>query len=306
MSQILKRKCIVFSLGAQSLSDSLTSGLNAQQGTFESRSFPDGETYLKLTTDVRGADCIVLMDLSRPNAKFLPLIFLTETFRELGAASVGLVAPYLCYMRQDRRFTAGEAITSKLFASTLSRYVDWLVTVDPHLHRYESLAEIYSIPSKVVQGAPALADWLKSQKSVLLVGPDAESEQWVSQIAAISRHPFVIGEKQRRGDRDVVIKLPALASAARQRVMIIDDVIASGYTILQCLKALRLQGVASIGCAAVHGIFADGIDSVLMQSGLAELATTNTIKHSSNCIDISPLLIPAVTECLSKQEGLNA
>ncbi|MGQ9424350.1 ribose-phosphate diphosphokinase [Gilvimarinus sp. F26214L] len=289
---------LIFSLQTHPLEASLVQKLRAEKGEFASRQFPDGETYLDITSDVRSRHCVVLADLSHPNGKYLPLLFMLDTLRELGAASVGLVAPYLCYMRQDRRFVAGEAVTSRLFARSLSAHMDWLVTVDPHLHRYESLDQIYSVPSRVVQGAPALAEWLKSRTDLLLVGPDAESEQWVANIARYSGHPFVIGEKQRYGDRDVVVELPNLGKDTQRTAVIIDDVISSGHTVLKCLQALQAQGVKQLECAAVHGIFADGIDSVLMQSGLRTLATTNTIPHSSNLIDISDLLVPAIQQLL--------
>ncbi|WP_164119514.1 ribose-phosphate pyrophosphokinase-like domain-containing protein, partial [Stenotrophomonas maltophilia] len=85
--------------------------------------------------------------LAQPNEKILPLIFAAATARELGAARVGLVAPYLAYMRQDRRFNPGEAVTSRQMAHLVSGAFDWMVTVDPHLHRYSDLSEIYSIPT---------------------------------------------------------------------------------------------------------------------------------------------------------------
>jgi len=176
-----------------------------------------------------------------------------------------------------------------------------LVTVDPHLHRYHSLDEIYSVPSRVVQAAPLLADWLKQQSELLLVGQDAESEQWVSQIAAHSGHPFVLGSKQRRGDRDVVVTLPDLTGFRHCTAIIIDDVISSGQTILQCIKTLQDKGLKSIQCAAVHGIFADGADAQLMAAGLEALVTTNTIVHSSNAIDVTELLLVPVEECLHER-----
>jgi len=289
---------IIFALEPHNLLESLCNKLSAIAGHTDTRNFPDGESYLRIETPVANRHCIILADLSRPDCKFLPLAFLAATLRELGALSVGLIAPYLSYMRQDRRFIDGEAVTSRIFAKQLSQQVDWLVTVDPHLHRYHSLDEIYTIPCRVVQGAPVLADWLKGQKKVLLVGPDAESEQWVSQIAGHSSHHFIIGEKQRYGDQDVVVTLPDLARFQDYTAIIIDDVISSGQTILKCIEALKKQGVDSIQCAAVHGIFANDIDQVLLRSGLSQLVTTNTIPHNSNRVEISDLLIAPVHECL--------
>ncbi|MBV1929188.1 MAG: ribose-phosphate diphosphokinase [Gammaproteobacteria bacterium] len=289
---------VVFSLNNHPLAESLSKAIGGQPGEFNARQFPDGESYLRIQSDVENRACILVADLSHPNIKYLPLLFLLETLRELGASQVGLVAPYLGYMRQDRRFVDGEAVTSRIFAKCLSQHADWLVTVDPHLHRYHSLDEIYSIPSRVVQGAPALAHWLKTQSNLLLVGPDSESEQWVAEIAAFSQHPFVIGEKQRFGDRHVEVMLPDINEFGDRTAVIIDDVISSGQTILECVKTLRFKGIDNIQCVAVHGIFADHSDKTLLASGLSQLVTSNTIPHSSNVIDITSQLIEPVISML--------
>jgi len=206
---------VLFCLENHPLREKLCDQLGLEQGHQEFRRFPDGESYLRIDTPVSGARCIVLADLSDPDTRYLAHLFLFETLRELGASSVGLVAPYLCYMRQDRRFQDGEAVTSAVFARSLSRHIDWLITVDPHLHRYHALGEIYSVPSQVVQGAPALAQWLKGQNDLLLVGPDAESEQWVANIAEASGHPYVIGAKQRLGDWRVEVDPSQIDASSR-------------------------------------------------------------------------------------------
>lgn len=290
---------VMFSLAPHPLAESLCTQLGIEHGATNTRVFPDGESYLRVATPVKGRHCIVLADLSHPDGKYLPLVFLLETLREFGARSVGLVAPYLSYMRQDRRFVDGEALTSRIFARLLSEQIDWLVTVDPHLHRYQSLDEIYTVPTRVVQGAPLLADWLKGQSNLLLVGPDAESEQWVSEIARLSGHPFVVGAKQRYGDRDVVVTLPDLTQFAQRTAIIIDDVIASGQTILKCIDALQEQGIKQINCAAIHGIFAGDVDKTMLQHGLKQLITTNSIPHSSNAIDLADVLVNAIREFIT-------
>jgi ribose-phosphate pyrophosphokinase len=286
------------------LFDSLCQKLNAVAGQTDTRHFPDGESYVRIDTPVEGRNCIILANLSHPDCKYLPLVFLAATLRELGASSVGLVAPYLSYMRQDRRFIDGEAVTSRIFAKQLSLQFDWLVTVDPHLHRYHSLDEIYDMPCRVVQGATALADWLKGQENLFLVGPDEESEQWVSQIAVRSEHPFIVGEKHRYGDREVVVSLPGLSRYQDLTAIIIDDVISSGQTILKCIEAIKNEGIKNIQCAAVHGIFAENVDETLLNRGLSKLITTNTIPHKSNQVDIAELLIEPIHKCLNSiREG---
>src|SRR5690606_16367818 len=95
---------LLFDLNAHPLAQPLAAALGAEPAALEQRQFPDGETYLRVPGEVAGRDCVILADLARPNAGFLPLVFLASTLREFGAAQVGLVAPYLCYMRQDIRF----------------------------------------------------------------------------------------------------------------------------------------------------------------------------------------------------------
>ncbi|MDF2180218.1 ribose-phosphate diphosphokinase [Aliiglaciecola sp. CAU 1673] len=289
---------LLFSPRPHPLEQGLANRLECEKGRLEQRLFPDGESYLRLHSDVKDRDCIILLDLTHPNDKYLPLIYLTDTLREYGARSIGLVVPYLPYMRQDIRFHEGEAITSRIFAKSLSNHLDYMVTIDPHLHRYDSLDEIYSIKTKVVAGAPALANHFKNQSNLLLVGPDSESEQWVGDIARHSDHPFVIGEKLRSGDRKVKVSLPDLSAYSGYHAVIIDDVISSGQTLLQCLSALHEQGITQASCAAVHGIFADQSDQLLMDSGIESLITCNTIPHSSNLVDVTDLLIDPIKDCL--------
>lgn len=290
---------LLFDPASHPLALPLAQAIGATAAQLEQRRFPDGESYLRVLDEVAGRDCVILADLARPDAQFLPLAFLAATLRELGARRTGLVAPYLCYMRQDARFRPGEALTSAIFARQLSGLVDWLVTVDPHLHRYHSLDAIYSIPTRVVQGAPVLAQWLAPQRDLLLVGPDAESEQWVAAIAARSGHPFVVGSKQRRGDREVEVTLPDLQRWRGRTAVIVDDVVSSGHTVLDCLVALRRQGLQQVGCACVHGLFASGVEVMLQEAGLAWLVSTNTIPHASNRLDVSSLLQAPLRELLA-------
>lgn len=123
---------LLFALTArEGLAGPLAEVIGAELGHVEIRRFPDEETYFRYVSSPKGRQVIVLCSLDRPDEKYLPLVFAAATARDLGARSVGLVCPYLAYMRQDRRFRPGEAITSAHFARMLSGEFDWLVTVDP-------------------------------------------------------------------------------------------------------------------------------------------------------------------------------
>jgi len=287
--------------GNEALAEPLRRALDAEPVTISMRRFPDAETYLRIDSEVSGGAVAVVCTLQDPDARILPLVFMADTVRELGARSVGLVAPYLAYMRQDRRFQAGESITSASFARLLSARFDWLVTVDPHLHRRQSLTEIYTIPAQVAQAAPLLTNWIRSEiRDPLLVGPDSESEQWVRAVAEAVPCPHVVLEKTRRGDRDVSVSpLPDVAAPGDRTPVLIDDIVSSARTMIETVKQLRGTGRRAPVCVAVHGLFAPGAYESLQEAGAARIVSTNSVPHASNAIDLTPILTGPVSQLIA-------
>lgn len=276
--------------GNEAMTRSLAQLLDAPIGRIELRAFPDGESYLRFCSELSGCALAIVCTLDHPNDKILPLLFAATTARELGAVQVGLVAPYLAYMRQDRRFNPGEAVTSRQVADLLSGAFDWLVTVDPHLHRYGSLADIYRIPACAVHAAPLLATWIKQHvPTPFLIGPDSESEQWVSKAADEVGAPFTILQKVRRSDRDVEISFKDLSGLGGRTPVLVDDIVSSGRTMIEAVRQLMARGAGAPVCIAVHGLFADASDAVLERAG-ARIVTSNSVPHRTNGIDVAGLL----------------
>lgn len=269
----------------------LAAHLECELSAIATRHFPDGESYVRLLGDVIGRDIVLVCTLDRPDTKTFQLLFAADAARDLGARRVGLAAPYLAYMRQDRRFQPGEAISSKTFARVLSNAFDWMVTVDPHLHRRASMSEIYSIPVGVGHAAASISSWIKAHVShPLVIGPDLESEQWVSSVAADAGAPYAVLEKQRRGDRDVEIAVPDIERWHDHKPVLVDDIISSGRTMEVVVKQLVQHGIAAPTIIGVHGIFADGALDRLQDAGAGQIVTTNTIPHATNSVDLSPLV----------------
>jgi ribose-phosphate pyrophosphokinase len=289
--------------GHERLAESLGRALGAEPVSFEIRRFPDGETYLRVDSGVQGRPVVVLCTLRDPDPLFLPLAFIADTLRDLGARSVGLAAPYLGYMRQDRRFQPGEALTSASFARLISARFDWLVTVDPHLHRRQSLAEIYTIPTVAARAAPLLARWIREGVArPLVVGPDAESEQWVRAVADLVPCPYFVLEKTRHGDRDVSVSdIPREMSRAGATPVLVDDIISSAGTMIETVRRCGSAGLAAPVCLAVHAVFTTGAHEALVAGGAARVVTTNTIPHPSNAIDVAGLLAGAIAGLLPGQ-----
>ena len=203
-------------------------------------------------------------------------------------------------MRQDRRFHEGEAITSEYFGTLLSQFAETLVTIDPHLHRRSSLSEIYSISSKVMHAANHIADWIKNDvENPVLVGPDSESEQWVSEVAKNAGAPFMVLEKIRHGDKDVEVSVPNVENYKNHTPVLVDDIISSARTMIETVQHLNKAGMNPPICIGIHGVFGGNAYQELQKSGVADIVTCNTIPHPSNKIDISDLLVEGYNKVFS-------
>lgn len=277
--------------GNEGFADRLARASGGAAAPVQTRQFPDGESYVRIEVDVAGRAVDLVCTLANPDAAFLRLAFAADALRDLGATQVNLIAPYLGYLRQDTRFLPGEAITSRTFARLLGGVVDRIVTVDPHLHRYRALEDLYAIPCKTLHAAPLLADWIKAQvREPLIVGPDIESRQWVAAVADRVGAPHVVLAKQRFGDRDVRVDLPDLSAHRQRQAVLIDDIAASGRTLVAAAEALALQGFARPVCVVVHAVF--GQDALAdLEAVAGRIVSTDSIAHSTNAIGLAPLFV---------------
>ena len=297
-------KTVIFSMpGNEKTAGELRKNLDAESGKFVLRRFPDGESYLCVESDVAGKAALVVATMKDPDDKILPLVFLAQTLRDLNAKQVILVAPYLSYMRQDRRFRSGEAVTSVYFARLISECFDALVTVDPHLHRRSALDEIYSIPSIVLHAAPLISNWIRENvENPLLVGPDNESAQWVGAVAEGAGAPHVVLEKTRRVDRDVEVSLPDIEKWRGKTPVLVDDIVSTARTMIETVRHLHENGLRAPVCIGIHAIFAGSAFKDLLAVKVTGIHTCDTIPHPSNTITVLPLLIGAIGQLLENLE----
>lgn len=292
---------LLFALDApQELAGSLLRHAGFDNGEIERRQFPDGESYVRLLTPVEGRDVVLLCSLDRPDTKTVPLLFAADAARTQGARSVGLAAPYLAYMRQDKAFRPGEAVTSVTYSRLLSSQFDWLVTVDPHLHRYPRLDSIYSIPAIAASAVAPIAEWIaRNVERPFLIGPDIESEQWVEEIARLAAAPFTVFHKTRTGDREVSIEGTKAPISAGATPVIVDDIASSARTMIEAVRLLKANGVQAPLCIAVHALFAGDAFPKLLKAGPAGVVSTNTVAHETNAIDVSAVIAEAVRRALA-------
>lgn len=278
----------------------LAQAMDVPLACYQQHRFPDQE--LKLTLPFAEAvpeQLVLYRSLDNPNDKLVELLLLAKHARTVGVKRLWLVAPYLAYMRQDIAFHAGEIVSQRIVGEFLAGLFDGVITVDPHLHRITELRQ--AIPSGIaiaLSGAPRLAQLIAQERSKpLLMGPDAESEQWVALAAKQIGCDFAVCTKQRLGDTQVQIQLPAISVSGRQ-VVLMDDVASSGHTIAGACELLLQAGAASVDVAVTHALFAGEALAVIKAAGVGQVWSTDCIAHPSNAISMAPLLAQALKPLL--------
>jgi len=273
------------------LAKRLASKLKAKYSPLTISTFPDGDIYLKFNSKIKGQKLVIVESFQpNPNQALLNIIFAAETAKNLGAKKVILVAPYLAYMRQDKRFNPGEAINSRIMAKHLNTCINKIITFDPHLHRYKSLKDIFTVSAKRITANKLIGDYVKKNiKNPVIIGPDSESYQWAHVVAKIVGSEVSCFEKKRHSSRHVTERMIKQVVIKNKNVVIVDDIISTGHTIIEAAKKVRKLGAKSVTDIGVHGLLDEGDKK--LRKHVNRIVTTNTIKHKTNKIDILPLLV---------------
>ena len=252
--------------------------------------FPDGELMVQLKCDVKRQTVVLVQSMVDPNEAFMEILFAARTAYDLGAKKVVVVAPYLAYMREDKRFHKGECISAKVMAGIFNRNVDKLVTVDPHLHRYHSLQDIFTIPAKRLTAVDLISAFIKKKYSrPIIIGPDEESFQWAEHVARIVGCRAMVLKKKRIDSTNVEIDIKEHIDFHKKQLILVDDMISTGHTMMEVIKDARKMGASDITCLAVHGLFTKKAYEKLRKMKV-KVVTCNTITHKSNKINIAGLI----------------
>ena len=256
--------------------------------------FPDGENRLTLPTPLSG-HVLICRSLDLPNEKLLELLLAAKTARELGAKTLTLVAPYLCYMRQDKAFNPGEAVSQPIVGNFLAGLFENIITVDPHLHRIQRLEQAVPAKNAVSLSATSLmAEFLRQRfKDPVLLAPDSEAEQWVSAVASPNAWTYGVCKKVRKGDRQVEISLPEIDLDGRS-VIIVDDIASSGHTLVVATKKCLFKKAKHVDVLVTHALFDKDAKQRLKEAGVRNIWSTDSVRHESNIIPLCGLLKDAV------------
>lgn len=282
--------------GGSDAAKRLAARLGLSCGEIAVHRFPDGE--LRVAVAPATDTTILYAPLDQPNDKLIALLFAAEALRRNGAKRLVLVAPYLCYMRQDAAFHAGEAISQRAMGALLATTVDRVVTVDAHLHRTTDIRSVFpSIEAENLSAMPAIANALATESidpATIVIGPDMESEPWVNDIASRLRLQHTVARKTRHGDRSVAISFADPGLLAGRPALLVDDIVSSGTTLMAAAKALIAMGAAAVDAVVTHALFPPAMIVAFTGAGIRSIRSTDSVPHPTNAIALDDILAAAL------------
>jgi ribose-phosphate pyrophosphokinase len=259
--------------------------------------FPDGEMYLRVGGRLEGED-VVLVQTTRTDENLLELILLEDAIREAGARRLFVVIPYFGYARQDRSFFPGEPLSSRALARQVEFEADAVVTVD--IHSPVTL-QSFQKPAFEASGIPAIARLLREQTVDLLVSPDKGGTERVRRMAQILGLPWLALEKKRIDSEHVELTLPAASppDLAGKQVVIVDDVISTGGTIVEAARLLARHQVANVSAACTHGLFLrDAFERI--KAVTHHIYSTDTLDNPAEKVSVAPDIAQILVRDLAK------
>lgn len=275
------------------LAKRLSKKIDAEYLNVEYRKFFDGELKVRIPK-IRKADYGILMiDLVQDqniNEYLLNFLFLSQKLRESCKKVIGIMT-YLPYKRQDKEFLRGEVISSKVVAKFIEKNLDCFITLDSHEHRL-MIEDIFSIKvfneSMFMDLGKEFMDFKKEK--TLVIGPDSEAKAFVEKFCVFNKFDNIILPKKRDTKTgEVVINIKDKSIFVDKDVIIVDDVSASGGTILHLMDLLQSLKVKSVSVALSHGLFIGDVEKDLKKRKLKRIVTSNTIDNEfmkADCVEV--------------------
>ena len=266
----------------------VAAALGMELAAHEEREFEDGEHKARPLESVRGMDAYVVHSLhgepdQSGNDKLCRLLFFLAALRDHGAARVSALVPYLCYARKDRRTQPGDPLISRYVAQLFEAVgTDCIATLD--VHNPAAFENAFRCRTEHVLACALFASRLAgdfSGREVVVVSPDAGGMKRADalRLALAERlgAPVGLGMMEKRRSRGVVSGEALFADVAGCAVVIVDDMIASGSTVLRAAHAARSAGAASVVAVASHGLFVGDAGDALADPALDRILVTDSV-----------------------------
>ena len=253
--------------------------------------FPNRELHARIAAPVRGRDCIVVGSISPPEARLAELALLAHTLRRSDARSITAVLPYLAYARQDRA-DVGESLGLAWVGALLAAAgIDAVVTVDVHSRAAPALLgmPVTSLPGMHVLAAAMPPEWTSSD--VTFVAPDEGARERCQALADAVASPRPIAVMSKRRSATGVVHTELTGTVGR-RVLLVDDILDTGATLISCCRWLAREGVEDVAVVVTHGVLTGDAWRALPVVGVRRLWMTDTVTSAGRraaCADVVPI-----------------
>jgi len=259
------------------------------------RLFPDGESYVRLQGLVQDEHAIIVQTTSSPqDTRLMQLAFLASASKRNGACKVTVVVPYLSYARQDKIFLEGEVVSVETVADMLKAAgVDAMITVNIHA---ESALKKFPFPAKTLSAIPLLAEYFveKGFEKAFALAPDKGAMYIAKQAQNVLGGGVGYLNKKRDRYTGQTIQTGEGLDVKGQIVVIFDDIISTGGTIVGAAKILRELGAARVFTACVHPILVGDAEQRILNAGVEEIVGTDSIPNHVSKVSIAPLIAKAL------------
>jgi ribose-phosphate pyrophosphokinase len=282
---------IVVGPASAELADKISEQTGCEKISVASRVFPDGESYVRLEGNVEGEHVAIVQTTCAPqDSRLMQLAFLAAAAKRNKAKKVTAVVPYLAYARQDKIFLSGETISIETIAAMLKAAgIDQLVTVN--IHEANAL-KLFPFQAKTITAIPLLAEYFiqKGVKNAFALSPDKGAMYIAQQAQAILKGEVGYLEKHRDRYTGQTTQTATHLDVKGKSVIIFDDIISTGGTIVGAAKILREQGAAHVYTACVHGLLIGDAEKRILDSGVEEIVATDSVPSKNSKVSLAPLI----------------
>lgn len=285
----------------------IAAALGAENGQVEIRKFPDNEKYVRVASDVKGRSVVLVQSMAfNPDEYLVESMLIAAALKGAGAKAVIAAIPYLAYARQDEKFKEGEVVSIELVARMLrSSGVDGLITVDAHRHRIIDFSSIFGGPSIDVSVMPQLGRYAIqagfADSSTVVIGPDGEAEPWAASAAqSMNVKDYAALKKKRFGDEDVKVVTTRDIPLKGRRVLIVDDIISTGATIVEASKLLKESGAGQISVGCAHGIYVSDALYKIYKEGITNVFSSDSVPNQTTRVSVAQPIADGVKAILKE------
>jgi ribose-phosphate pyrophosphokinase len=258
------------------------------------RIFPDGESKITLDKIPRGKIILIQSIYPPVDSNLIRGLSIISQAR-LSSSQVYAVIPYLGYARQDRQFLPGEIITMKLIAKMFKAAgATKIIVVD--IHSKKAL-EHFQIPSQNISAIDELVKYFKklNLRNPLVVSPDKGGIERARNFANSLGVDFIALEKDRnRKTGNVTIKTKGLDGVKNRDMIIVDDMISTGGSIVKAAEFLKKQKSGKIYACCTHALLIKDAEKKIRRAGVTKIISANTIPGNTAVVDISSLIVKAI------------